>query len=189
MPLLSGSLTHARLSRVRKYLGKQILDIGCGYGNLLDYLPAGVERIVLLDCSPDRQTEVKKRLTGTKIRADFLIENIDQPAVNLNFEPFDTVVMSAVLEHLKFPEIALGHVHKILCPNGRLVLTTPLPVGGKLHWLGSYLGLTYAEAAREHERFYDSRALQWLLKKKGFWWEHYERFLVGLNQLVVARKQ
>jgi 2-polyprenyl-3-methyl-5-hydroxy-6-metoxy-1,4-benzoquinol methylase len=189
MPLLSSSLMHARLSRVRKYLGKQVLDVGCGYGNLLEYLPPGVERIVLLDRSPDRLPEVKARLSKTSVKADFLIEDIDQPAVHLNLEPFDTVVMSAVLEHLRFPETALRHVYTILQPSGRLVLTTPVPLGGKLHRLGSKLGLTYAEAAREHERFYDYRALRLLLKKIEFSLEHYERFLVGLNQLAVARKQ
>jgi ubiquinone/menaquinone biosynthesis C-methylase UbiE len=155
----------------------------------LEYLPAGVERIVLLDRSPDRLSELIGRLNNTKVKADFLIESIDQPTLNLNLEPFDTVVMSAVLEHLKFPETALRHVYTFLRPNGRLVLTTPVPVGGKLHRLGSHLGLTYAEAAREHERFYDYTALRLLLKKVGFLLEHYERFLVGLNQLVVARKQ
>jgi len=180
---------HARLSRVRNFLGKHVLDVGCGHGNLLEYLPPGVERIVLLDRSPDRLPEVKGRLSKTNVKADFLIENIDQPSLHLNLEPFDTVVMSAALEHLKFPETALRHLYTLLRPNGRLVLTIPVPLGGKLHRLGSHLGLTYADAAREHERFYNYRALRWLLEGIGFSMEHYETFLVGLNQLVVARKQ
>jgi ubiquinone/menaquinone biosynthesis C-methylase UbiE len=98
------------------------------------------------------------------------------------------VVMAALLEHLKTPRAALGEAQRLLKPGGSLVLTTPTPLGGRLHAWGSHLGLTYREAADEHEGFFDHVGLKHLLNGVGFSCECYERFLLGMNQLVVARK-
>ena len=186
MPLLSKYLTHARLSRISKHLGGQVLDLGCGYGELLDYLPSTVSRIVLLDRSSERQEAVERRLARTKLPAAFLVTDIDRDEVNLDLAPFDTVVMAALLEHLKSPEVALKNLQRTMESGARLVLTTPTPLGGRLHWLGSHLGLVYAEAAKEHERFYNYTALNLLLGGTGFRIDHYEKFFFGLNQLVIA---
>ena len=43
MPLFSKFLTQARLAQVREHLGRKILDIGCGYGELLEHLGPDVE--------------------------------------------------------------------------------------------------------------------------------------------------
>lgn len=40
-------------------------------------------------------------------------------------EPFDTVVMCEVLEHLHSPHLGIDNVYKALKPGGRLILTTP----------------------------------------------------------------
>jgi len=141
---------------------------------------------VLLDRSSERKAEVERRLAGTSLSAVFLVADIDRDELNLNLPPCDTVVMAALLEHLEFPEVALKNLQQVMKRGARLVLTTPTPLGGKLHWLGSYLGLVYAEAAEEHVRFYNLDALKLLLEGSGFRIERYERFLFGLNQLVVA---
>ena len=188
MPLLSNSLTRARLSRVRNYLGKRILDAGCGHGELLNYLPPGVELIVLLDRNPHRADRIEARVNRTGIQMQFLIKDIERSEFTLSLTPFDTVVMAALLEHLKYPEVALKNLHNVMVAGGKLVVTTPSPLGGKLHWLGSKLGLVFAEAAHEHVRFYNRLTLCSIMLESGFVVEHYERFLLGLNQLVVARK-
>ena len=186
VPLLSKYLSRARLSRISRHLRGQILDLGCGYGELLDYLPSTVKGIVLLDRSSERKAEVERRLAGTSLSAVFLVADIDRDELNLNVPPCDTVVMAALLEHLEFPEVALKNFQPMMKRGARLILTTPTPLGGKLHWLGSHLGLVYAEAAEEHVRFYNLDALTLLLEGSGFRIERYERFLFGLNQLVVA---
>lgn len=186
VPLLSKYLTHARLSRISQQLGGEVLDLGCGYGELLDYLPSTVSRVVLLDRSSERQEAVERRLARKKLSAAFLIAEIDRGEVNLDLAPFDTVVMAALLEHVKSPEVALKNLRRLMKSGATLVLTTPTPLGGRLHWLGSYLGLVYAEAAEEHVRFYNYAALKLLLEGTGFHIDHYEKFLFGLNQLVIA---
>jgi ubiquinone/menaquinone biosynthesis C-methylase UbiE len=186
VPLLSKYLTRARLSRIGQHLSHEVLDLGCGYGELLDYLLPTVSRIVLLDRSSERQQAVERRIAGKKVSAAFVIAEIDRIDVNLDLAPFDTVVMSALLEHLKSPEIALKNLRRFMRSGATLVLTTPTPLGGKLHWLGSLAGLVYAEAAEEHVKFYNYTALKSLLEGSGFHILHYEKFLFGLNQFLIA---
>jgi len=188
MPLLSRYLTHARLSRVAKHLSGKVLDAGCGYGELLDYLPAHVHSVTLLDRSPERLPRLQARLSRETVEAKFLLGDIDSGETALPPASFDTVVMAALLEHLKRPGAALHEIRRLLKPGGCLVLTTPTPLGGKLHACGSRLGLAYREAADEHEGFFDFEGLNGLLNEERFNCELYERFLMGMNQLLVARK-
>ena len=118
----------------------------------------------------------------------FLLGDIAAGQIALPPASFDTVVMAALLEHLKIPVAALRETRRLLQPGGSLVLTTPTPLGGKVHAWGSHLGLTYREAADEHEGFFDYEGLKRLLSEGGFTLELYETFLLGMNQLVVARK-
>jgi ubiquinone/menaquinone biosynthesis C-methylase UbiE len=188
MPLLSKYLTQARLSRVRRFLGQRVLDAGCGYGDLLDYLSPQVQSIVFLDRSRERLPKLEARLRSCSIQGRFLEGDIEKQVIQLPADSFDTVVMAALLEHLRSPDWALKQAYRLLKPGGQLVITTPSALGGKLHWLGSRLGLTYREAAQEHERFFDHRGLKLLVQRHGFVLDRYERFLLGLNQLVIATK-
>jgi 2-polyprenyl-3-methyl-5-hydroxy-6-metoxy-1,4-benzoquinol methylase len=188
MPLLSRFLTHARLSRVAKHLEGEVLDAGCGYGELLDYLSPQVKSMTLLDRSPERLPRLQTRLAGRTVKVTFLLGDIAAGEIALAGACFDTVVMAALLEHLKIPGAALREARRLLKPGGSLVLTTPTPLGGRLHAWGSRLGLTHREAADEDEGFFDHEALKRLLNDEGFACELYQRFLLGMNQLAVARK-
>jgi 2-polyprenyl-3-methyl-5-hydroxy-6-metoxy-1,4-benzoquinol methylase len=188
MPLLSKYLTQARLSQVQRFLGPRVLDVGCGYGELLELLPQNVEAVVCLDRCAERLPRLRERFSKASVHGEFLQGDIARQVLQLEAGSFDTVVMAALLEHLKSPDWALKQSHRLLKPDGRLVITTPTPFGGRLHALGSLCGLTHREAAEEHERFFNERALKSLIQGIGFSLELYERFLLGLNQLLVARK-
>ena len=187
MPLLSGYLTRARLSRVSQHLSGVVMDVGCGHGELLDFIPLQVERVVLVDRSPERRARVEQRQATAGIPVEFVQFDIDQTPWNRSFERVDTLVMAAILEHLKHPGETLRQFKEVVKPDGRLVVTTPTPAGGRLHWVASYLHLTYAEAANEHEHFYGRQKLLNLLWNCGYEVKRYERFLMGFNQLVVAK--
>jgi 2-polyprenyl-3-methyl-5-hydroxy-6-metoxy-1,4-benzoquinol methylase len=189
VPLLTKWLTHRRLLKVGQHLGTRVLDVGCGNGELIDYLPAQVERIILLDSNPDRWLVVDKKLANIRPAVQFLVRDVNQEQANLPPGPFDTVVMAALLEHLKLPIHALKNVRNVLTDDGKLIMSTPTPLGGILHKLGSYLGFTCPEAAHEHEHFYDFPAIKQLMEANGFTIEFYSRFLLSLNQVWVARKK
>ncbi len=189
MPLLSKFLTQARLTQVSEHVGRKILDIGCGYGELLEHLGSEVDSVVLVDRSPERQARVEEKLAKQAVRGRFVRGDIEQGNLALTRASFDTVVMAALLEHLKMPGNALREIQRLLEPGGRLLLTTPTPLGGWIHKISSYLGLTYREAAQEHERFYARTSLISLLEIHGFEVQLFKSFLFGLNQFVVARKK
>ena len=189
VPLLTNWLTHRRLLKVSQHLGRRVLDVGCGNGELLDYVPAWVERIVLLDSNPDRWLMIEKKPSSHRPFVQFLVRDINQDKIDLPSDSFDTVVMAAVLEHLKAPSYALKTIRAVLDDDGKLVMSTPTPAGGTLHKLGSYLGLTCPEAANEHQQFYDFPAIKQLMEENGFAIDFYGRFLLGLNQIWVARKK
>jgi ubiquinone/menaquinone biosynthesis C-methylase UbiE len=186
--MLSRFLTRARLVRVARHLSGKVLDVGCGYGELLEYLPASVQSVTLLDRCPERVPRLQARLSATAIEARLLLGDISEGEIALPADSFDSVVMAALLEHLRSPGEALRETRRLLKPGGSVVLTTPTPLGGRLHGWGSRLGLTYREAADEHEAFYDRQSLERMFSAQGFLFEHYERFLFGLNQLLLARK-
>lgn len=163
--------------------------MGCGYGWLIDYLPRSVERLVLIDRSEKRRQLVESRLAGAKAAGRFIHADIEHESFQFTFSPVETVVMAALLEHLKAPKTALKNVYELLRPNGSIVITTPTWLGGKIHVVGSWLGLTNREAAQEHQCFYNRQSLAQLMVETGFIVEQYEIFQLGLNQLVVGRKR
>ncbi|MFN8009475.1 MAG: class I SAM-dependent methyltransferase [Terriglobia bacterium] len=189
MPLFSKFLTRARLSKARDHLGRRILDLGCGHGELLDYLTPEVEQIVLVDRSPERQERVEAKLLTQTVRGQFIVANFEEGGTHFPQDCFDTVVMAALLEHLKDPGKVLQEIVRLLEPQGLLLLTTPTPWGGKIHKLTSFFGLTYREAAEEHVRFYGKSDLVLLLESHGFEIQRFRPFLLGLNQFVLARKK
>jgi SAM-dependent methyltransferase len=119
-----------------------ILDVGCGqkpYRHLFDY----------------------KKYIGIEVEQeghDHTNEEVDvfYDGVTIPFEKasFDSAITSQVLEHVFTPDAFLQEIHRILKPNGTLLLTVPFV------W-------------DEHEQPYDyarysSFGLKYLLEKNGF---------------------
>jgi len=113
-------------NKVKKWIRKgRTLDIGAGDG-LITFL-IGAEGIddnaIAIKLAKEKGVNVKN---GT--------------AYNLGYpeNSFDNVLMADVIEHLKFPERAIKEIKKVLKPNGKLYITTPLlkPSGviGKYHY-------------------------------------------------------
>jgi SAM-dependent methyltransferase len=113
--------TAAREEFVRRYVrpsnGDSVLDIGCGPGDLLDFLPA--VRYMGFDIS-HRYVEAARRKFGD--RGEFLCARVgDVAAVMPN--RFDVAIAFGVLHHLT-DDAALGlfrEARQVLKPQGRLV--------------------------------------------------------------------
>ena len=80
---------------VRPKAGERILDIGCGPGEIVPYLPAGVE-YVGYDISPDYIAFAKQRFPG---RGEFYAAPFQESEL-ARHQPFDTAIVIAVLHHL-----------------------------------------------------------------------------------------
>jgi SAM-dependent methyltransferase len=94
-----------------------VLDLGCGPGNLLDYLkPYG--DTYGSDYSSDALRFCAQRGYRRLFRADF-------HSLPLRGECFDLVTCIDVLEHLEDDRRAIQELYRILRPSGLLVISVP----------------------------------------------------------------
>lgn len=93
----------------------KILDVGCGLGFLLSALDDKHQKFGL-EVSEFAADFAQKYATIYKKPIEEL---------NLTDNSFDVVVSHHVIEHVDSPEIFLKEIHRILSPEGILVLSTP----------------------------------------------------------------
>ena len=100
--------------------GARVLEIGCGYGNLLNLLSRAVDTWSF-GIEPSREA-VSNRCDGK-----FLIEHESFERAELKYAhpEFDLIVMSHVLEHLVDPSVAIEKLKSMLAPGGWLYLEVP----------------------------------------------------------------
>jgi len=180
--LLTRLLIRARLSAALALVprGARILDVGCG----LTDLPARLGSYVGCDRWPDLLDECRRLFQGVRFLA-WDVAASDPPEELRVAGPFDAVLMLALLEHLPDPAAALGRAATLLAPAGRIVATTPHPVGRAPLEAGAALGLLSRHAADEHERLLSRADLAAAAAAAGLSIVVYRRFLFGLNQAVV----
>lgn len=180
--LLTPWLRESRNRAASRYVHGAVLDIGCGLGTIIPMLPAG-QPYVGVDVSEALIQYLRGEFPGQR----FEVRDVDHEPLNLGDQRFDTVLMLAVIEHLHHPEQVLLEVRRYLQPDGRLILTTPTPLGHRVHRWGTRLGLFVPEAATGHRWQFDLAGITQLLAQAGLRVEHYRRFQLGLNQLFVCQ--
>ena len=173
--LMSPTLQKMRFQAAVPFVHGDILDFGCGSGEILRY-GADVKRYVGIDIDADALNEAKQ----TYPQHNFY------PTLNDSKGHYDTVVALAVVEHVKDPEQLLIKLASLLKGNqSRIVLTTPHPNFEWIHYLGAKVGLFSREAADEHENLLDRTGLEKHCLRANLTITRYRRFLFGANQLVV----
>jgi 2-polyprenyl-3-methyl-5-hydroxy-6-metoxy-1,4-benzoquinol methylase len=179
--MLSGFLQEQRFQAVIPHLQGSILDLGCGLANLTRYLKPG-QPYVGVEGPP----EFLEWLTAHRPEYRFYQCNLDQDILTLN-EQFDTITMIAVIEHLKQPAWILRQIPGVSKPGGRLVITTPSPMGDRIHRFGARLGLFSQEAVEEHHSIFSPKKMRAVLTQNGLELISYRRLLFGGNQLFIVR--
>lgn len=140
---------------------KQLLDIGCGYdGKLLKILRnkqliaqgVGID----LSVSAKKYKYIKLIPTNTENNLPFTSNN------------FDTVVSLALIEHLHNPTKVIKDMHRVLKPDGILLITTPnAKWRGLLEFLAS-VGLISKNEIDDHKTYFSTRSMFNCLKSNGF---------------------
>jgi SAM-dependent methyltransferase len=143
---------------VEAYVGRRILEVGCGIGNMTPFL-LDADLVMCIDALPESVAEVRERFSqAPQVRA--AQADIAQPA-SLDIvgrEQYDTAVCINVLEHIDDDAAALRQMFTALAPGGHLLLY--VPAGQCLY--GSL------DSALGHFRRYEPAPLRALVAGAGF---------------------
>jgi len=160
--------------------GARVLDLGCGLTDLPSRLPSYVG----CDRSPEILLVQRARFPSA-VFFEWDFAESDAPVGLAAQGPFDVVLLLAVLEHVAKPHRLVARAVSLLGPGGRLVVTTPHPLGRLPLETGAALGLLSPHARDEHETLLGRAALEEAGRSAGVSLVLYRRFLLGLNQLAV----
>jgi SAM-dependent methyltransferase len=157
--------------RLRPWVGRRVLEIGAGIGNLSAFL-LDRDRLVLTDTALDYLARLRARFAGhPNVGVAHLYLPDDHAA--LAGERFDTIICLNVLEHVQDDHRSLVVMRELLEPGegGRLVLLVPA--------LSALYG-TLDEALGHHRR-YGRRDLSAKFAAAGLRVRHLEYFnLAGI---------
>lgn len=96
----------------------KILDIGCGGGEFLSFLPDKYFKKNGLDTNPD-SIKICQSKNINVIKADIT------STIRIK-ENFDIITLNHVFEHLSSPNLGIKNIHHLLKPKAYLVLSVPL---------------------------------------------------------------
>jgi SAM-dependent methyltransferase len=137
--------------RLSPYVGRRILEVGCGLGNFTHYF---LDRDLVVSVDP--VPEAIETVSGRFLHHDHMVPTVgditdDALIARLKGCHFDTVVCLNVLEHIPDDEKALANMHQALAPGGRLLLLVPQgrALYGTLdYYLDHYRRYKYSEVLR-----------------------------------------
>lgn len=130
------------LSLIGDVSGLSVLDAGCGPGLYLAELSARGARAIGFDQSADMVRHARQRLgPGVPIRQ----HDLDDPIDWLPDAAVDLVLVALVIHYVRDRVAALREIHRILRPDGRLIVSTSHPTWDWLHDGGSYFDARQAE--------------------------------------------
>ncbi len=125
--LLSGASNYNRwiYETLRPHLGRRIVDVGCGLGNITQFF-MDRDRVIAMDAAPAAVSRTRERFRD---RANFtaLLGDIADGSIAGRIAPErpDTVVCLNVLEHLRDDVSSLVHMREMLVEGGRVRLLVP----------------------------------------------------------------
>ena len=170
---------HWIYEQIADSLGRRILEVGSGTGNITNFLSHGGREVVATDVVPSYRHTLSNLFSE---RSNVLVRRYDlseeAPREFLD-NPFDTVVCLNVLEHIKDDMFALEQLRAALKPEGRLALLVPAH------------RILYGEfdKAVGHYRRYEKSELTIKLDESGFKVEsmHFFSMLATLPWLINGR--
>ena len=179
-------LNRRMYATLRRWLGRRVLEVGCGHGNLTEHL-LGAADVIATDLDDVALGRIRAAMSGydnLEIHRWDLLDPL--PTLRDGGPPIDSIVCLNVLEHIEDEQGALANARRILEPTrGRLILLVPAHPGlyGPI------------DAKLGHCRRYTRRALTEALERSGFRVEHVQWFnMLGLpgwwlNARVLKRER
>lgn len=159
-----------------------VLEVAVGTGLNLAHYPEQA-RVTGIDFSPAMLERARRR--ASDLRRDVALSEADARALPFPDASFDTVVCTLGLCGFPDERAAIGEMHRVLRPGGRLLLLDHIGSHHRLIWLGQRLleRLTVRLLGD-----YQTRQPRPLVEEAGFVVEHAQRLKAGTVQRLAARK-
>lgn len=182
-PLLSGQALAERWRAIQPYVRGRLLDIGCGLTPWTESFQSD-QVYVGVDINKQLLAQMRQRYP----HHEYIQRDLDVEDLGLAGRQFDTIIMTAVLEHLHQPRRVVTAARSLLAPNGVFLATTPSPWGDIVHRLGSRVNLFYAESVVKHIKIFNRIELLEMMTQCGYEVVKFKHFAFGMNQLLICRR-
>jgi ubiquinone/menaquinone biosynthesis C-methylase UbiE len=153
--------------------GSRLLEIGCGAGNLLLQSTVAGSYPVALDLSMQALTFVRSRLEEAQSAPEapngFACTQAIGESLPFRDNLFECILLSEVIEHLEAPQVSIREAARVLCPGGRLLITTPnyrsfWPI---MEWAVDRLNMAPKMAGEQHISRFHPSSLTKMLTESG----------------------
>lgn len=176
--LFSPYLRKQRIKAAKDFILGNVLDVGCGIGEVANLVSA--DYYFGVDIDDDSLMIARQRHP----------EHCFQYALPPTNMFFDTIIVLAVIEHVSDPYVFFNQLVARLkrTVTSRIIISTPFPGLHWLHTIGAKLGLFSRHANDEHKFMLNRDQLLCLANKFDLKIISYKKFLFGANQLVVLQR-
>jgi len=114
------------LKEIGNLKGKKVLDIGCEEGYIsLRILSQNPEELYSIDICEKALESFRKKISTINTNSKVIIEKGFLQKIPFKSNFFDFVICTEVIEHTPYLEEGLKEIHRVLKPNGILILTFP----------------------------------------------------------------
>jgi len=158
-----------------------VLELGSGQGELADQLKTQVESLTCSDGSPIYINKLKAK--------GFKVVQVDyNHKLPFKAKQFHGAISLEVIEHLYNAEVFLKEIHRVLKPQGWLIISTP-----NIAWWGYRLFVLLGKPPKKegyHLRFFTYNTFTKILKDSGFQIIKSTSFttIPFLNRLLISLK-
>jgi SAM-dependent methyltransferase len=163
---LKRATASAYLDRIEAYrgwssetrIGRKLLDVGSGLGNLL--LEA---RARGYDVTGVEYAQASVARANARIGEDVVVQGTVESAP-LSEGAYDVCIFADVIEHTRDPRAVLTRAWDLLAPGGTLFVAIP----SLDSWSARWMKQSWMEFKAEHLFYFDSRTLESLIVRAGF---------------------
>ncbi len=110
--------------KIKPFLGKDILEVGCGIGNLTGLL-LSQGNVMAADVNEGYLRIVENKFRGHVHLQDVFLWDIQKASPKGLNTAIDTIVCSNVLEHVKEEDPVLQNLYRLLASGGNLIVLVP----------------------------------------------------------------
>lgn len=109
-----------------QYLGKRVLEIGAGIGTISEQLAQFTSDLVVSDIDKNCLHLIANKKIATQCNIEYILYKLGEPCPEtFLINPFDSIVIINVLEHILNDVEALIYLRDALQQKGRIILLVP----------------------------------------------------------------